>query len=277
MNCNGILLDLTIPTVMGILNLTPESFYQDSRIDSREKLAKRVDEMIEEGVDILDLGAMSSRPNATIIDEEAEWDRLEFAIDYILITYPTIPISIDTIHSKVAKKALDKGCHIINDISAGRLDKDMISLVSQYHVPYIAMHMQGTPATMVKQNQYPKGLMIEILSYFKERINTIDKYGIKDIVIDPGFGFAKNIQQNFTLLHLFHTLKVLDKPLLAGISRKSMIYKTLEQSADEALLGTTALHMVALQQGAQILRVHDVKEAKDVIRLFLKVENQGID
>lgn len=271
-NCNGILINLETPKVMGIVNVTPDSFYKGSRIENERELSLKVDAMVQEGVDILDLGAMSSRPNAKIIDPKEEWGRLTFAIDYVISNHSSIPISIDTIHSFVAQNALNKGCHVINDISGGHFDEEMIPVVSQFNVPFIAMHMKGTPKNMVQLNKYPNGLLIDILAYCKERIQTLQDFSIRDIIIDPGFGFAKNINQNFEILSLFHTLKILDKPLLAGVSRKSMIYKTLHTEPEESLNGTTVLNMVALQQGANILRVHDVKEAKEVITLFQKLK-----
>lgn len=268
LNCNGLLVDLSIPKVMAILNVTPDSFYDGGTLIDDSLIARRIDSFVEEGADIIDVGAMSSRPNATIISEELEWERLQFAIQYITSTYSSIPISIDTIHSSIARKALEAGVHIINDISGGNYDQNMLSTVSRFDVPFIGMHMRGTPATMQNLTEYPNGVLFELLDYFKKMINKANDLGVKDVVIDPGFGFSKTIEQNYNILNQLHVLSVLEKPMLVGISRKSMIYKTLNIQSSEALNGTSALNMIALREGANILRVHDPKECKEVIQLY---------
>lgn len=267
-NCNGILMDLNRPRVMAILNVTPDSFYDGGTLESNQEIISRIHQFADEKADIIDVGAMSSRPNAEIITEEMEWNRLEFAIKYILKIFPNIPISIDTIHSTIARRALDLGCHIINDISGGHFDEKMLEVVGEYNVPFIGMHMRGTPSNMQSLTDYPSGVLIELLDYFKKMVITANQFGIKDVIIDPGFGFAKTLEQNYEVLKNLHVLQVLEKIILVGISRKSMIYKLLGIDSSQALNGTSALNMIALQEGAKILRVHDPKECQEVIKLF---------
>lgn len=263
----GRLISLEKPKVIGILNLTPDSFYIGSRVNNSEAILSKAREMIGAGADFLDLGGYSSRPNAVDISVQEEIDRVIPAIEVIRKEYPDIVLSIDTFRSKVAKEAILAGADMVNDISAGSLDEEMLELVASLKVPYIAMHMKGNPQTMQSLSHY-SDILEEILYYFAEKVDLFRKLGIKDVIVDPGFGFAKTIEQNFFLLKNLGSFEVFGLPLLAGLSRKSMIYKTLQITAPEALNGTTALNMFALMQGANLLRVHDVKEAKETIKLF---------
>ncbi len=263
----GRLISLEKPKIMGILNLTPDSFYVGSRVNTSEAILSKAREMIGAGADFLDLGGYSSRPNAVDISVQEEIDRVIPAIEVIRKEYPDIVLSIDTFRSKVAKEAILAGADMVNDISAGSLDEEMLELVASLKVPYIAMHMKGNPQTMQSLSHY-SDILEEILYYFAEKVDLFRKLGIKDVIVDPGFGFAKTIEQNFFLLKNLGSFEVFGLPLLAGLSRKSMIYKTLQITAPEALNGTTALNMFALMQGANLLRVHDVKEAKETIKLF---------
>jgi dihydropteroate synthase len=266
-NCQGALIDFSTPKIMGILNLTPDSFFAGSRVQEIDQALSRTELMLKEGATFLDLGGYSSRPGAEDISEEVEKMRVVPIIEAISKNFPEALISIDTFRSGVAKSAVEAGAAIINDISAGLLDESMLELVAEKQVPYIMMHMRGNPVTMSRMTDY-KNLTEEILFYFSLRIAEARKYGIIDIIADPGFGFAKTVTQNFELLSNYNALKVLEIPLLAGISRKSMIWKTLGINAEAALNGTTALHMIALESGANILRVHDVGEALECIRLW---------
>ncbi len=255
------------PLVMGIVNLTPDSFFEGSRKQTENEILSTVCKMEQEGVDILDLGAYSSRPNAEHISEEEEWNRLAWVIPTIKKDFPNLILSVDTFRARIAEKALIAGVDIINDISAGNLDEHMYSVISKYPCTYVMMHMRGTPQTMQSLTNY-ENLLGEMNTYFEEKINTLNSLGVHNIIIDPGFGFAKNTQQNFELLNRCNELLSLNHPLLIGISRKSMIYKTLNVGPEDALNGTSALNMIALERGANILRVHDVKEAKECISLW---------
>jgi len=274
LNCNGHLVDLTSPKVMGILNLTPDSFYDESRFTSTQKAIKQAVNMIEAGATFIDIGGMSSRPGAELISSKQELERILPTVRAIKKEIPSALISIDTIYANTANICLDAGVDMINDISAGKHDENMLATVAKYRVPYVAMHMKGTPQTMKQLTDYDD-LLLEMVDYFIERSLACQKAGIIDIILDPGFGFAKTIEQNFELLKRFHEFSFLDFPQLVGVSRKSMIWKALSISANEALNGTTALNMIALQNGANILRVHDVKEAVECVKLFkkLKIEN----
>jgi len=264
----GSLYTLDQPKVMGILNFSPDSFFEGSRIATDEKSAlQRVEKMLEEGADILDVGGYSSRPHAEHIPVEEEIKRVVSAIAAIKKTFGEVIISIDTFRAAVAQAAVEMGAAMVNDISAGNLDEAMLPTVAKLGVPYLAMHMKGNPQTMQEQTDY-RDLIPDILNYFASKIEQFHKFGIRDILVDPGFGFAKTQEQNFDLLRNLRSFKQLGFPVVVGVSRKSMIYKTLNLSSSEALNGTTALHMYALIQGAQILRVHDVKEAKETIQLF---------
>ncbi len=266
-NCNGKLLDLNEPRVMGILNITPDSFYAGSRWTMDNGLLQQAEKMIQEGAAILDIGAVSTRPGADLLRLEEEWDRLNPVLKAIKQHFPEIIVSIDTFRAEIARRAVAEGADIINDISGGRLDEAMFETVARLGVPYILMHSKGTPATMNALTQYDD-VVLEILDFFIEKTGQLKALGVKDIILDPGFGFAKNISQNYTILKKMYLFKILELPLLAGISRKSMIYKTLGIRPEEALNGTSALHFFVLQQGANILRVHDVKEAVEVIRIY---------
>ena len=264
-------MSLKKPKVMGILNLTPDSFFEGSRVKiSKEQVLTKANQMVNEGADILDIGGYSTRPGAVDISVNEEIDRVVPAIEWIKEAYPEILISLDTFRSKVAKKGIEVGADLINDVSAGNLDPEILQVVADSGLPYIAMHMRGTPQTMKSLSDY-SDLIPEILYYFAEKVDLFKKLGIKDVILDPGFGFAKTAEQGFHLLKNLTLFRSLGLPVLAGISRKSMIYKTLGVTASEALNGTTALHMVALQQGVNILRVHDVKEAKETIKLYEKL------
>jgi dihydropteroate synthase len=269
-NCKGQLVDLNTPKVMGIINTTPNSFYAESRKTSEKELLKQVEKMLDEGADFIDVGGYSTPPGAPRVEESEELKRVLPAIENILKHFPDTLISTDTFRAQVAEKSIEAGAAIINDISAGDLDPNMMKIVAKHQVPYIMMHMRGTPQTMKDLNQY-EDLLQEILFYFSQKVNTARALGINDIVVDPGFGFAKNISQNFELLSKMELLKILGLPVLAGLSRKSLIYKTLNISAEQALNGTTFLNTVALSKGAAILRVHDVKEAVECTKLFAEL------
>lgn len=270
LNVKGKLVDLSVPVVMGILNVTPDSFFEGSRFTTEREILQQTEKMLLEGATFIDVGGYSSRPGAEDISVEDERSRVLKAIQAIVKEFPQTIISIDTFRSAVAQLAVQEGASIINDISAGELDAKMFETVAALNVPYIAMHMRGTPQTMKELTSYDT-LVKEVMNYFIEKINRLKALGVNDIVIDPGFGFAKTIDQNFELLTNLDHLKNLDRPVLAGLSRKSMIWKTLGVTADDALNGTTALNMAALLKGASILRVHDVKEAVEVIKLNAKL------
>jgi len=265
-NCKGKLIDLASPKVMGILNITPDSFYDGGAHKNEVEVLNHVERMLSEGATFIDVGAYSSRPNADHVSEIDELKRILPIVKLILKEFPEALLSIDTFRSEIAKQCIEAGACMINDISAGKLDEHMLQTIADLHVPYIMMHMRGTPQNMQQQTEYDN-LLKDILFYFSERIAAAKAAGIIDIMVDPGFGFAKTLEQNFELLNKLELLKIIEKPLLVGISRKSMIYKTLETSAKEALNGTSVLNTIALQKGASILRVHDVKEAMECITL----------
>ena len=273
LNLKGKLIEVTRPQVMGILNVTPDSFYGDSRSFDADAISRRIDEMVSEGVDIIDLGAYSSRPGADEVTPQEEMARLEMGMEILQKKSVAAPISVDTFRAEVAKYAVEAlGADIINDISAGLLDEDMISTVAQLKVPYIAMHMRGNPSTMSQLTDY-NNVTAEVMRELSERINRLTLAGVNDIIIDPGFGFAKTTEQNFELLRNIELLHELGYPLLVGVSRKSMIYKSLNITATEALNGTTVVNTLALQAGAAILRVHDVKAAHEAIKLIQLTNN----
>ena len=269
-NCKGELITFDKPKVMGIINITPDSFYKGSRLREMNDILKQVDKMMDQGADLIDIGGYSSRPGADDIPLQEELDRVIPVIRNVADKFPQVRISVDTFRSEVARQALDNGAAMINDISAGLLDNAMMDVVSKYQVPYVMMHMKGTPQTMKSLNQYDD-LITEIIHYFSERIRRANELGINDLIIDPGFGFAKNIDQNFELLKRLSHLEHLELPLLIGVSRKSMVHKTLGIKPEEALNGTTALNMLALDRGASILRVHDVKEAVECCKLYDRI------
>lgn len=265
-NCKGKLIDLKTPKVMGILNVTPNSFYDGGKHNEINAIIRQVDKMLSEGADIIDVGAYSSKPSAEFVSEQTEIDRLKVVIKELINTFPEVVLSVDTFRANVAKIAIDYGASIINDISAGLLDDAMLSTVAELKVPYVMMHMRGTPQTMQTLTSYDN-VVKDLMFYFSERIQVARSYGISDIIIDPGFGFAKTLEQNYELLNKMELFSFLEVPLLVGISRKSMIYKVLENTPQEALNGTSILNTIALQKGATILRVHDVKEAVECIKL----------
>jgi len=273
-NCKGELIDLSTPKVMGILNITPDSFYDGGKHKNPDAIIKHVEKMLNEGATFVDVGAYSSRPGATDIDEDLELHRILPIVNLILNEFPDTLISVDTFRSRVAKKCLQVGAAMINDISGGHLDQEMLNVASEFQVPYIAMHMRGTPKNMMDKTEYSH-MVKDILFYFSKITEASRIKKLNDLIIDPGFGFAKTIPQNFELLQNLNLFKNLGKPLLVGISRKSMIYKTLGNSAHEALNGTTALHMIALRNGAHILRVHDVKEAVECVQLYTALQNNA--
>ncbi|MAQ76242.1 MAG: dihydropteroate synthase [Aquimarina sp.] len=266
-NCKGNLISLENPKVMGILNLTPDSFYDGGKYKNIDQAIVQVEIMLKEGADFIDVGAYSSRPGADHISEEEELSRILPIVEFITKAFPEIILSIDTFRSRVAQYCIEAGASIINDISAGNLDSKMFETVGSLAVPYIMMHMKGTPQNMVDLNTY-EDLIKEIQFYFSQKVKLAKAHKINDIIIDPGFGFAKNIEQNFELLKKLSVFKLQDLPILVGVSRKSMIYKTLKTKPEEALNGTTFLNTLALQNGANILRVHDVKEAKECVELY---------
>jgi len=273
-NCAGKLVDLSTPKIMGILNVTPDSFYDGGVHNSDKKILKHVEKMLNDGAAFIDIGAYSSRPNGINIDENEELNRVVPALELVNNTFPNTIISIDTFRSKVAEACLNSGASIINDISAGEMDKKMMKIVGKYKVPYIMMHMKGNPQNMISRTNYDD-MLKEIIKYFSKKINQALSYKINDMIIDPGFGFAKDLRQNYNLLSSMDLLKILDKPIMVGISRKSMIYKSLKTSAKESLNGTTVLNTVSLIKGASILRVHDVKEASECIKLISALNKQG--
>ena len=267
-NIKGKLLNLDSPKLMGILNITPDSFFAKSRyLLDNQGVIEKVDEMLLQGATFIDVGGHSTRPNADAVSEQEELDRILPVVEGISKNFPEAIITIDTFRSQVARKAVQAGAAIINDISGGNLDKKMFETVAELGVPYIIMHSRGTPQTMTQLADY-QDVTLEVIDELQKKIYKLRQLGVKDIVLDPGFGFAKKISHNFEILRKLEAFKIFDLPLLIGISRKSMIWKTLKISADEALNGTTALNMYALMNGANILRVHDVKEAAETLKLY---------
>lgn len=274
-NVNGKLIDLGQPQVMGILNVTPDSFYSGSRKQSEEDIRSRVKQIVDEGGQMIDIGAYSSRPGADDVSAEEEMARLRKGMKIVNEIAPDMPVSVDTFRADVAKMCVEElGVGIINDISGGELDKNMFATVAKLGVPYILMHMKGTPQTMQQAPHYDD-LMKEILLYFAEKIQQLRDLGQKDIILDPGYGFAKTIEHNYHLLHHQEMLNVFELPLLVGISRKSMIYRLLGGTPEESLNGTSVLNTIALQKGASILRVHDVKECMEVVKIVEMMEKCG--
>ena len=266
-NCKGQLIDLTKPKVMGILNLTPNSFFDGGKYTNEAEIIAQVEKMLSEGATFIDIGAYSSKPNAEFVSVEEEMARIVPIVELLVQQFPQILISIDTFRSEVAEACILKGAALINDIAAGKLDDTMLNTVAKYNVPYIMMHMRGNPQTMQSLTEY-QDVVKEMILYFSERIAAARSLGINDLIIDPGFGFAKTVEQNYEVLQKMELFQQLDLPILAGISRKSMIYKVLNCNASESLNGTTVLNTVSLLKGANILRVHDVKEAVECVTLF---------
>ncbi|MAU26254.1 MAG: dihydropteroate synthase [Muricauda sp.] len=273
-NCKGQLIDLARPKVMGILNVTPDSFYDGGKYKSDSAVLAQVEKMLSEGATFIDVGAYSSRPGASHISEEEELKRIVKMVERILEKFPEALLSIDTFRSKVATACLQAGAAIINDISAGNLDGNMLDTIAKFQVPYIMMHMRGTPQTMLEETHYDN-VTKEVCLYFSKKIALARAKKLNDIIIDPGFGFSKTLPQNYSLLSHLELLHSLRAPLLVGISRKSMVYKLLGTDPENALNGTTALHTVALLKGAQILRAHDVKEAMECIKIIAEIKNQN--
>ena len=274
-NCKGELIDLSQPKVMGILNLTPDSFYDGGKYKDEKTILLQVEQMLANGATFIDMGAYSSRPGAEHVPEDQELQRMLPILELILKHYPETFISIDTFSSKVAKHCIESGAAIINDISAGNLDDGMFQTVADYQIPYVMMHLKGTPQSMQKLATYDD-LIQDLRLYFAQKIEKATSLKINDIIIDPGFGFAKTTSQNYTLLSHLDLFQTFGLPLLIGLSRKSMIYKVLESSSKEALNGTTALHTVALLKGANILRVHDVKEAMECVTLIEELKANSL-
>ncbi|TWJ02280.1 dihydropteroate synthase [Mucilaginibacter frigoritolerans] len=267
LNAGGKLLDLSSPKVMGIINLTPDSFFAGSRKPSTEEALRQAEKMLNEGADFLDLGAYSSRPGAEDISVQEETDRLLPVVESIVKQFPEAILSIDTFRAKVAEVVVEAGAHIINDISGGQLDADMFATVARLQVPYILMHMRGTPQNMQQQTEY-EDVFAEVYDYFANKYYELKQLGVHDVIIDPGFGFAKKREHSYALMNRLQDFNLLQLPILIGISRKKMIYGTLDITAAEALNGTTALNTIALAKGANILRVHDVKEAVEAVKIW---------
>lgn len=272
LNFRGNLEDINRPQIMGILNATPDSFYDGGKHNSLSATIENVKKMLESGADIIDLGAYSSRPGANHISEQEEIDRMLPVLTEILKQFPQTKISVDTFRSKVAETAIEAGALMINDISAGNMDSDIWNVAAKYKVPYVAMHMQGTPQTMQKDISY-NDVLDDIILELSKKINLMTQAGIYDIIIDPGFGFGKTLDQNYHILKHLKDFEFLGHPLLVGVSRKSMIYKLFDSTPQEALNGTTAIHMWALNNGASFLRVHDIKEARETITIWEKLKN----
>jgi len=272
-NCKGRLIDFETPKVMGILNITPNSFYDGGRYNSQAALIKQAEKMLEEGAAIIDVGAYSTQPSAPFVSEEEEVQRIVPVITELEKRFPGIILSVDTFRSGVAKQALDRGAAIINDVSAGMLDSAMMETAAAFNAPYIMMHMKGTPQNMQQFTQY-EDVVKEMIFYFSERIALAKQHGITDVIVDPGFGFSKTLDQNYEILNKLDLLQNLGVPVLSALSRKSMIYRFLETTPQEALNGTTVLNTLSLTKGADLLRVHDVKEAIECIKLFGKIHEK---
>ena len=266
-NCKGTLINLSAPKVMGILNITPDSFFDGGKHSTKELILAQVNKMLKEGASFIDIGAYSSRPGAKHISEKEELTRLLPVLDLILKNFPETIISVDTFRSNVAKKAITEGASIINDISAGAMDNKMFNIVAKLQVPYIIMHMQGTPQNMQTNPNY-KNVVTDVMFYFSKKLQQLRTEGVNDIIADVGFGFGKTIEHNYTLLNNLELFNNLEIPILSGISRKSMLYKPLDIPPNEALNATTIANTIALQKGTNILRVHDVKEAIEAIKIL---------
>ncbi|NER17886.1 dihydropteroate synthase [Spongiivirga citrea] len=266
-NCKGTLIDLSLPRVMGILNMTPDSFHDGGAYKNEKEVLAKVESMLEEGATFIDIGGYSSRPGADHVSEDEELKRVLPVVELLIKQFPDILISIDTFRSNVASKCIQAEAAIINDISAGNLDAEMFKVIAAHQVPYIMMHMQGRPKDMQHNPSYDD-VIKEMVLFFSEKIKQTRDHKINDLIIDPGFGFGKTIDHNYEILNSLEFFKHLDMPILVGVSRKSMIYKLLDTTPEHALNGTTALHSISLIKGANILRVHDVKEAVECVRLF---------
>jgi len=268
LNCNGRMLVWEKPMIMGIINSTPDSFFQESRFRGTDAVLAQAEKMLEEGADIIDIGGQSTRPGSTLLTATEELQRIIESVEAIHKQFPEAFISVDTFYALVAKETVAAGASLINDISAGSMDESMLSMVASLNVPYVLMHMKGTPATM-QQNAHYENVTREVLDFFIHKIPLVRNAGIKDIIVDPGFGFGKTISHNFELLRNLSAFKMLNCPVLLGLSRKSTIYKTLDIDVSQALNGTTVLNTIGIENGANILRVHDVKEASQVVNLIM--------
>lgn len=276
-NCRGSLLDLSQPRVMGVLNVTPDSFYDGGRYFQEKAVSHQLDKLIAEGADIIDVGGYSSRPGADHIPVSEERDRIRPVLDLIRKMHPGLIVSVDTFRAEIAREVVeDYQVDIINDISAGEMDPPIFDAIAELQVPYIMMHMKGTPQDMKERAHY-EDMMKEIMDYFSGKYDQLRKLGVNDIILDPGFGFGKTVQHNYQLLYNLNQFKIFELPVMVGISRKSMIYKTLDITPDESLNGTTVLNTIALMNGANILRVHDVKEAREVIQLVERYRTSTSD
>ena len=276
LNCNSKLISLEKPAVMGIINVTPDSFYAGSRLNQETTVLERIEGMIADGASLVDVGAMSSRPGAEILPATEEWSRLSALIPSVRHHFPDLLLSIDTIHSSTAEKALDLGADMINDISGGTFDPVMMKVVGRFDVPFVIMHMKGMPRDM-QDNPVYENVVTEVFDFFVSRIAEAEENGIVDLLLDPGFGFGKTLQHNYELLHHLNAFDILRYPVLAGISRKGMIHRLLHVDPENALNGTTAVHMLALMKGVRVLRAHDVKEAIECIKIWEKFNNPEID
>jgi dihydropteroate synthase len=272
LNVRGKILDLSEPKVMGILNITPDSFYTKSRFQEEKTWLEAAEKMLTEGADILDIGGMSTRPGAEIISEDLECQRVVAALETLVKAFPEALFSVDTYRSGVAKAGVEAGAGLINDVSGGQLDDEMFQTVAALQVPYILMHSRGNAQNMTSLTDYSEEIALEVLDFFIEKVGILRSLMVKDIVLDVGFGFAKTTEQSFELLKKMHVMKILGLPILAGLSRKSMVWRTLGISPEAALNGTSVLHLRALQEGASLLRVHDVREAVETIKLFEKLK-----
>ena len=270
-NLKGKLMNFSVPKIMGILNITPDSFYDGGRYNSKEKIQRQIEKMIISGVDIIDVGGYSSRPGAKDISIEDELNRVIPVIEIIKKKFPETIVSIDTFRSRIASEAIISGADIVNDISGGNLDSKMFETVSKHKVPYILMHMRGKPENMMSKTNY-ENVTKDVCKYFSQRIDKAHSYGINDVIIDPGFGFSKTTQQNYELLNNLEFFKEFQRPIIIGISRKSMIYKTLNTTPDKALNGSSVLHTISLMKGANILRTHDVKEAVECVKIVSQLK-----
>jgi dihydropteroate synthase len=271
LNCAGQLIDLSTPKVMGILNVTPDSFYDGGSYTSEQEQLKCVGQMLDEGADMIDIGGYSSRPGAEHVDASEELSRVIPCLTAIKREYPNTVLSIDTFRSEIARAAVAEGAGIVNDISGGDMDDKMFKTIADLRVPYVLMHMRGTPQTMQKDTEYDN-LLEEVSDYFKERLVKLQYLGVNDVIVDPGFGFGKSIDGNYQLLHRLRALSIFERPILAGLSRKSMVTKVLGPGAQLALKGTMALNLIALTEGASILRVHDVRATKDIVDLHQRLQ-----
>lgn len=274
-NANGKLLDLSTPCVMGILNATPDSIYAGSRMQTEAQIARRVEQMAQEGAGIMDVGAYSSRPGAADVSAKEEMERLRTALGVVRRLQPDAIVSVDTFRADVARMCVEEyGAAIINDISGGELDKDMFATVARLQVPYVLMHMQGTPQDMQQRPHYDS-LLEDVFLYFARKVQQLRDLGVKDIILDPGFGFGKTLEHNYELLAHLEDFRIFELPLLAGVSRKSMIYRLLDTTPAEALNGTTVVHSICLLKGADILRVHDVRQAVEAVKIIMKMNEKG--